>query len=39
MFRLIFNWRFGKMDMDVLRRKNMKGQMGGMQDASQNMGM
>jgi outer membrane receptor protein involved in Fe transport len=39
MFRLSFNWRFGKMDMDVFRRKNMKGQMEGMQDASQNMGM
>jgi outer membrane receptor protein involved in Fe transport len=39
LFRLSFNWRFGKMDMDAMRRKNMKGQMEGMQDASQNMGM
>ena len=39
MFRLNFNWRFGKIDTDLFRRKNLKGQMEGMQDASQNMGM
>jgi ferric enterobactin receptor len=39
MFRLNFSWRFGKMDTDLFRRKNMKGQMEGMQDASQNAGM
>ncbi len=33
MFRLNFNWRFGKVDTDLFRRKNIKGQMEGMQDA------
>lgn len=37
--RLNFSWRFGKMDTDLFRRKNIKGQMEGMQDASQNIGM
>ena len=37
MFRLNFNYRFGKMDADLFRRKNIKGQMEGMQDATQNM--
>lgn len=36
--RLSFNWRFGKMDTDLFRRKNLKGMMDGMQDASQGMG-
>ncbi|MBS1628985.1 MAG: TonB-dependent receptor [Bacteroidetes bacterium] len=39
MFRLSFNWRFGKQDTDLFRRKNMKAQMDNMQDASQSMGM
>lgn len=39
MFRLNFNWRFGKLDTDLFRRKNVKGQMEGMQDATQNIGM
>jgi len=37
--RLNFSFRFGKMDTDLFRRKNVKGQMEGMQDASQNVGM
>jgi ferric enterobactin receptor len=37
MFRLNFNWRFGKLDTDLFRRKNIKGQMEGMQDAGQGM--
>ncbi len=37
--RLNFSFRFGKMDTDLFRRKNIKGQMEGMQDASQNIGM
>ena len=39
MFRLNFSYRFGKMDTDLFRRKNVKGQMEGMQDATQNIGM
>jgi outer membrane receptor protein involved in Fe transport len=39
MFRLNFNWRFGKVDTDLFRRKNLKGQMEGMQDATQGVGM
>jgi ferric enterobactin receptor len=39
MFRLNFNWRFGKIDTELFRRKNIKGQMEGMQDASQSIGM
>src|SRR5207237_5203017 len=39
MLRLNFNWRFGKIDTDLFRRKNIKGQMEGMQDASQSIGM
>ncbi len=38
MFRLSFNWRFGKVDKDLFRRKNIKGQMD-MQDTDQGMGM
>lgn len=38
-FRLQFNWRFGKFDMSLFKRKNMKGEMesiqGGMQGAQQ----
>ncbi len=37
LFRLNFNWRFGKLDTDLFRRKNLKGQMEGMQDAAQGM--
>jgi ferric enterobactin receptor len=39
MFRLNFNWRFGKIDTELFRRKNIKGQMEGMQDATQSIGM
>jgi outer membrane receptor protein involved in Fe transport len=39
MVRLNFNWRFGKMDTDLFRRKNIKGQIEGMQDATQSIGM
>jgi outer membrane receptor protein involved in Fe transport len=38
-FRLQFNWRFGKFDLSLFKRKNMKGEMesiqGGMQGAQQ----
>ena len=38
-FRLQFNWRFGKFDMSLFKRKNMKGEMesiqGGMQGGQQ----
>ena len=37
-FRLSFNWRFGKFDVSLLKRKNMKGEMEGMQSAQQGMG-
>ena len=37
--RLNFNYRFGKLDTDLFRRKNIKGAIEGMQDASQGMGM
>lgn len=37
MFRLNFNYRFGKIDTDLFRRKNLKGQMEGMQDATMGM--
>jgi outer membrane receptor protein involved in Fe transport len=33
--RLSFNWRFGKFDVNLLKRKNMKGEMEGMQNAQQ----
>ncbi len=36
--RLNFAWRFGKMDVSLFKRKNMKGEMEGMQNASQGMG-
>jgi len=29
--RLNFNWRFGKFDVSLLKRKNMKGEQGSMQ--------
>jgi hypothetical protein len=31
MFRVTFNYRFGKMDMNLFKRKNMKGESEGMQ--------
>ena len=34
-FRLNFNWRFGKFDMSLFKRKNMKGEMEGMQNGMQ----
>lgn len=36
--RLSFNWRFGKFDVNLLKRKNMKGEMDSMQNAQQGMG-
>lgn len=36
-FRLSFNWRFGKFDVSLLKRKNMKGEMDNMQNAQQGM--
>ena len=36
--RLNFNWRFGKMDVSLFKRKNMKGEMENMQNAQQGMG-
>nr|MCU0404331.1 outer membrane beta-barrel family protein [Chitinophagaceae bacterium] len=30
--RLQFNWRFGKMDASLFKRKNMKGEMEGMRE-------
>ncbi|MBK7433812.1 MAG: TonB-dependent receptor [Chitinophagaceae bacterium] len=38
MLRLNFNWRFGKMDVSLFKRKNMKGEMENMQNAQQGMG-
>ena len=35
--RLNFNWRFGKFDVSLLKRKNMKGEMEGMQNGMQGM--
>jgi outer membrane receptor for ferrienterochelin and colicin len=35
MFRLTFGYRFGKMDMSLFKRKNMKGESEGMQGAMQ----
>lgn len=34
-FRLNFNWRFGKFDVSIFKRKNMKGEMEGMQNGMQ----
>ena len=36
--RLNFNWRFGKFDVSLFKRKNMKGEMENMQNAQQGMG-
>ncbi len=36
--RLSFNWRFGKFDVSLFKRKNMKGEMDSMQNAQQGMG-
>ncbi len=36
--RLSFNWRFGKFDVSLFKRKNMKGEMDNMQNAQQGMG-
>lgn len=33
--RLQFNWRFGKIDMNLFKRKNMKGEMEGASDSMQ----
>jgi outer membrane receptor protein involved in Fe transport len=36
--RLNFNYRFGKMDVSLFKKKSMKGEMDSMQNASQGMG-
>ncbi|MEP7256652.1 MAG: outer membrane beta-barrel family protein, partial [Ferruginibacter sp.] len=36
--RLNFNYRFGKMDVSLFKKKNMKGEMENMQNAQQGMG-
>lgn len=36
--KLNFNWRFGKFDVGLFKRKNMKGEMEGMQNSQQGMG-
>ncbi|MFN8251436.1 MAG: outer membrane beta-barrel family protein [Ferruginibacter sp.] len=36
--RLSFNWRFGKLDASLFKRKNMRGEMDNMQNAQQGMG-
>ncbi len=36
--RLSFNYRFGKMDVSLFKKKSMKGEMDSMQNASQGMG-
>ena len=38
MVRLNFNWRFGKLDVSLFKRKNMKGEMENMQNAQQGIG-
>ena len=38
MVRLNFSWRFGKLDVSLFKRKNMKGEMENMQNAQQGMG-
>ncbi|MEO6541318.1 MAG: outer membrane beta-barrel family protein, partial [Ferruginibacter sp.] len=38
MVRLNFNWRFGKIDVSLFKKKNMKGEMENMQNAQQGMG-
>ena len=37
MFRINFTYRFGKMDVSLFKRQNMKSQASGMQDATQGM--
>ncbi len=38
MVRLNFNWRFGKFDVSLFKRKNIKGEMENMQNAQQGLG-
>ena len=38
MVRLNFNWRFGKFDVSLFKRKNLKGEMENMQNAQQGIG-
>jgi hypothetical protein len=38
MIRLNFNWRFGKVDVNLFKRKNMKGEMENMQGIQSGMG-
>ena len=37
-FRLNFNWRFGKIDVSLFKRKNLKGEMENMQNTQQGIG-
>lgn len=37
-FRLSFNWRFGKLDASLFKRKNIKGEMENMQNMQQGVG-
>ena len=36
--RLNFNWRFGKIDVSLFKKKSMKSEMENMQNAQQGMG-
>ena len=36
--RLSFNYRFGKVDVSLFKKKNMRGEMDSMQNAQQGMG-
>jgi hypothetical protein len=38
LFRLNFNWRFGKLDVSLFKRKNLKGEMENMQNMQNMMG-
>ncbi len=38
MLRLNFNWRFGKFDVSLFKRKNLKGEQEGMQNGMQGVG-
>ena len=38
MLRLNFNWRFGKFDVSLFKRKNLKGEQEGVQNGMQGVG-
>jgi hypothetical protein len=38
MLRLNLNWRFGKFDVSLFKRKNIKGEQEGMQNGMQGVG-